>query len=85
MNALTAPDALEKYFLEARCKLLDLAAILDRVSRGEKLDQVMADPRLTRIQEALKIVGSSTPNRAEQIQQLFSLGYDPSWKRPEPR
>jgi hypothetical protein len=85
MNALTAPDALEKYFLEARCKLLDLAAMLDRVTRGEQLDQAKADPRLARIHQALTILASASPNRAEQVQQLFSLGYDPSWKRPEPR
>ena len=35
MKPLPANKALENYFFEARCKLLDIAAILDRVNRGQ--------------------------------------------------
>jgi hypothetical protein len=82
MTPLTAPDALEKYYLEARCRLLDLAAILDRVDRGGGL---ASDPRLARIREALSILAAGSAGRAERIQSLFSLDYDPNWKRPQPR
>ncbi len=34
MTPLPSAKALDNYFLEARSKLLDLAAILDRISRG---------------------------------------------------
>ena len=34
MTPLPAPKALNDFFLEARCRLLDLAAILDRIGRG---------------------------------------------------
>ena len=34
MKPLPAPKALDAFFLEARCKILDLAAILDRIDRG---------------------------------------------------
>ncbi len=82
MTPLPAPEALEKYFLEARCRLLDLAAILDRVDRGGGLP---ADPRLARIRESLGLLQAAQPGRAEKIQSLFSQDYDPNWKRPQPR
>jgi len=85
MNSLPAPRALEQYFLEARCKLLDLAAILDRVGRGEHVGVAESDPRVARIDKALGVLLSDATNKAELIQQIFSLEYDPNWKRPKPR
>jgi hypothetical protein len=85
MNPLPAPRALDQYFLEARSRLLDLAAILDRVGRGENPDAATADPRAAKIDKALEVLLSDAPNKAELIQQLFSLEYDPDWKRPAPR
>jgi hypothetical protein len=85
MNPLPAPRAFEQYFLEARCKLLDLAAILDRVGRGENVGVAELDPRVANIDKALGVLLSDAPNKAELIQKIFSLEYDPSWKRPKPR
>ena len=85
MNPLSAPRALDQYFLEARSKLLDLAAILDRIGRGENADAATTDARVARIDKALEVLRSEAPNKAELIQQIFSLEYDPSWKRPKPR
>lgn len=80
---LAARVALDAYFLEARCKLLDLAAILDRIGRGDS--DVDGDPRLARIRQALKVLHDESDGRAEQIQRIFSLDYDPNWERPQPR
>jgi hypothetical protein len=85
MKPLPAPRVLEQFFLEARCKLLDVAAILDRMGRGEDSGSVAGDARSAKIQKALEILMSDAPNKAELIQKLFSLEYDPSWKRPAPR
>jgi hypothetical protein len=85
MNPLPAPRALEQYFLEARCRLLDLAAILDRVGRGANAEAAGADPRVAKIDRALEVLSSDVPNKAELIQQIFSQEYEPSWKRPVPR
>ena len=85
MNPLPAARVLEQFFLEARCKLLDLAAILDRLGRGADTGGVAADPRLSKIQKALGVLMSDAPNKAELIQKLFSLEYDPDWTRPKPR
>jgi hypothetical protein len=87
MNAtpLPAEKALEQYFLEARCKLLDLAAIVDRIQRGAEDLEIPNDARLDKIRQALDILGADEADRAEQIQKIFSLEYDPAWKRPKPR
>jgi hypothetical protein len=85
MNPLPTPRALEQYFLEARCRLLDLAAILDRVGRGEQSAIADSDPRIAKIDKALEVLSSDAPNKAELIQQVFSLEYDANWKLPKPR
>lgn len=85
MKPLPAAEALDKYFLDARCRLLDLAAMLDRIDRGDGGSAVANDARAGRIREALAIMLNHPSNRAELIQQLFSQSYDPAWKRPEPR
>ena len=85
MNPLPAPKALNDFFLEARCKILDLAAILDRVGRGQETAAVEGDPRLTRIRQALEVLHDQSGGRAERIQQIFSLEYDPAWEKPQPR
>jgi hypothetical protein len=85
MNPLPAAKALDTYFLEARSKLLDLAAILDRIDRGRGADALKDEPRLDRIRRALEVLADDDGGRAERIQQVFSLEYDPGWKRPLPR
>ena len=80
---LPAAKALDTFFLEARCKLLDLAAILDRVGRGA--GGGTGDPRLAKIREALDILADESGGRAERVQKLFSLDYESGWKIPQPR
>jgi hypothetical protein len=83
LNPLAADQALERYFLEARSKLLDVAAILDRISRGK--GGADADPRMKRIHEALDALKKENQARAERIQQIFSLPYDAKWEKPKPK
>jgi hypothetical protein len=85
MTPQPAAKTLDAYFLEARSKLLDLAGILDRIGRGADAGPVTGDPRLAKIRQALEILGDPSGGRAERIQQVFSLDYDPAWKRPQPR
>lgn len=85
MTPLPAAKALDSYFLEARAKLLDLAATLDRIGRGRDAASLVNDPRLGRIRQALEILLDHSGGRAERIQQVFSLDYDANWERPKPR
>jgi len=82
MTPLSADQALERYYLEARSKLLDLAAFLDRIGRGRDAGRVDGDPRLDKIRRALEVLHDRSGGRAERVQQIFSLEYDPAWQRP---
>ncbi len=85
MNPLPAPKALDSFFLEARCRLLDLAAILDRIHRGKDSSAAANDPRLEKIRKALEVLHDQSGGRAERIQQIFSIEYDAKWEKPQPR
>jgi hypothetical protein len=62
---------LDLYFLEARSKVIDLAAFLDRLDRA----QGEADFRLSALKQALTKLHGEEASRAEQV--LFSLS-DPT-------
>jgi len=81
LSPQAALPVLDGYFLEARSKLLDLAAILDRIDRG---GGVTGDPRLARIRQAIDLLREDGVDRAEKVQTVFSLPYDPNWKKPTP-
>lgn len=70
---MTRQEVLDHYFMEARSKLIDLAAFLDRVDRagGE------ADFRLTAFRKALRELGRKDPHRAKHV--LLALS-DPTTK-----
>ncbi len=85
LTLVPAAKALDAYFLEARCKLLDLAAILDRIGRGDEGEGMFDDPRVVRVRQALEVLLDEGGGRAERVQQIFSLDYDANWERPKPR
>lgn len=65
---MTRQQVLDLYFMDARARLIDIAAFLDRVDRapGE------ADFRLAAYHQALKELGSGEPDRARKILLAFS-------------
>jgi hypothetical protein len=85
MTPLPAAQALDSYFLEARSKLLELAAILDRIGRGQGAAGTQNDPRVQRIRQALEVLADQSGGRAERVQKIFSLDYEPGWVKPQPR
>jgi hypothetical protein len=72
-GGLTASQVLDTYFLEARARLIELAAMLDRIDRAAEAAAVRTDSRLKFIQDSLKILQRSEPGRARAIQELYSL------------
>jgi hypothetical protein len=75
---LSAPEILNREFLETRCKILELAAAFDRLARAE--GSVADDPRLVRLYEALRAVRELDEDRAERVQMIFSRAYDEKWQ-----
>lgn len=70
---LSAGQVLDLYFLEARARLIELAATLDRIDRADGAAAVHGDARLAFIQESLRILQRSEAGRARAIQELYSL------------
>jgi hypothetical protein len=77
--SLTAPEVLNREFLEIRCKILELAAALDRLQRAN--GSVADDPRMARLHEALQAVEGGTNDRAEKVQMIFSRRYEENWQK----
>ena len=75
---LTAPEVLNREFLEIRCKILELAAAFDRLQRAD--GAVAGDPRLDRLREALQVLQGDDEGRAEQVQLIFSREYKGDWQ-----
>lgn len=68
---MTRQEVLDLYFMDARSKLIDLAAFFDRVERasGE------SDFRLAALEQALALLHSDQPHKAKAV--LLSLS-DPT-------
>lgn len=64
----TKQEILDLHFMDARCKLIELAALLDRVERhpGE------ADFRFAALRDALPILLSDRPDRAKAVLEALS-------------
>ena len=78
-----AGEVLDREFLSVRAKLIDIGAVLDRIGRAEGTaadDPEMMDPRMMQIRESLVILADESPDRAERLQQLFSLDYQDNWR-----
>ena len=76
---MTRQQLLDLYFMDARSKLIDLAAFLDRLDRGEG----EADFRLDAFRKALAELHRGEPDRAKSV--LMSLSdptVDPIAKAP---
>jgi hypothetical protein len=84
MTPLKADQALDRYFLSVRCKLLEIASVLDRIGRGENSSQAKADQRMQKIRRAFAVLQEGNVGRTERIQQIFSLEYDTAWTPPRP-
>jgi hypothetical protein len=75
---MSAAAVLEREFLPLRAKLIEIAAILDRMDRSD--GSVDGDSRRRKVERALAILQSVDTDRAERLQLLFSLPYLEHWQ-----
>lgn len=75
----TQTEVLDRDFLEIRARILDLAAALDRMDQAAIAPGQAPDRRIAQIREGLQALTVPEPGRAETVQRLFSLEYDPAW------
>ncbi len=71
---LTADKVLDKYYLEVRCMLIEIAATLDRHDRALEEGDDGSDPRLDKVYDALAMLAKSggMPDRSERLLNMFS-------------
>lgn len=79
INTREALQVLDRDFLETRCKIIEIAAVLDRIDRAPSHHHDHPDARLCQLRQALEALGEPGPGRAETIQRIFSLEYDEHW------
>jgi hypothetical protein len=79
-NAQNAPSVFDRDFLTLRGKIIEVAATLDRIGRAT--GSAESDPRLEQVRRSLDLLARREPatDRAEQVQLVFSLPYDPQWR-----
>jgi len=81
-RTLDAQTALDRYFLETRCKIIEIAANMDRIAEGTGASVAQRDPRLAQIQEAIRILTSDAKDKAAACQLVFSQNYEDGWDAP---
>jgi hypothetical protein len=79
LNTRETLEVLDRDFLETRGKILEIAAVLDRIDRAPSRHHEHPDPRLGQLRQALEALCVPGPGRAETIQLIFSLDYDRNW------
>jgi len=67
-DAMDRSRITDLYFAEARSKLIDLAAFLDRIERSEGAD----DFRMKSLRAALRELGTPGPEKAKKILLVLS-------------
>ena len=84
MTHRPADSILDETFLEVRAKLLEIAATLDRIDRSTDSGSPLsadAGSRRKKLDEAIRLLLSEGPDRAERLQLLFSREYESSWRK----
>ena len=74
---LTPAELFQREFLPMRGKLLEVAAALDRLERKAPL--LLDYPGMDQIAKAIEALSQNGQARAETVQKIFSLTYNPDW------
>ena len=80
----SADAILDESFLEVRAKLLEVAAVLDRIDRASQDAHSLSDSsmdQLNKLAAGMNICLTEGPDRAARLQQLFSRSFSDSWRQ----
>ena len=76
---LPAEQVLQQEFLLARARILELAATLDRIERAQ--GDVNSHPQMQLLRRGFEVLTGEEPERAQQVQLLFSREYATDWRQ----
>ncbi len=71
-NPLTPQAVVDRYFLEHRAKLIDMAAFLDRIDRAAGQGSGGSDFRIAALHQALDVLRDGQGERAKRVLSVFS-------------
>lgn len=69
---MTRKQIIDRYFMEHRAKLLDIAAFLDRVERAQDAASTEDDHRMYALRCAIELLIDDKPERTRRILELLS-------------
>jgi len=69
---MSTKEVLDRYFLENRARILEIAAFLDRIDRAGAMEAGRSDFRYKAFMRALRILLESEGNRTKALQVNFS-------------
>lgn len=72
-------DVLDQEYLVARAKILELAAILDRLDRAN--GAAAEDSRYGLLRQGMELLQQPEDGRAERVQLHFSRPYQATWRQ----
>jgi hypothetical protein len=80
MMETSAESVFDREFPALRGRILEVAAALDRIARAGGAPS--ADPRADQLRRSLELLAdrAAQADRAEAVQMVFSLPYDPDWR-----
>ncbi len=73
-NTPISNEVVDRYFLEHRAKLIDIAAFFDRVDRAGGTSKAESDYRIAALFKAIDVLCDGRANRAGRILAIFSDG-----------
>ncbi len=68
----TPEEMLEMYYLEARCHLLETAAMIDRLHRYDSEQKYRTNPKFRKLEKALQILADEQGEKTERFLEAFS-------------
>ncbi len=70
---MSAPELLDRYYLDMRCHVLELASAFDRIERARDADRVKSDMRYKRLMESFDILRQDGTERTRTFLEKLSV------------
>ena len=72
LTTMTRSQVIDRYFLEHRAKLIEVAAFLDRVERAPQSNNTGVDYRVAALKGVLAVMGDDQPEKTKRVLELLS-------------
>ncbi len=70
---MSAPELLDRYYLDMRCHILELASAFDRLERAAESEKALSDRRFKRLMDSFDILKKPGSDRARTFLEMMSV------------